>query len=453
MHKRSTLFTLAALLFAVEDAHALPAAWLANRNAVIALLFGALAVGSHVRWRKGDGTRWGIAACVALVLGLFSGESALAAVGYLVAWEVFGANESKLRRGLALLPSAVVVVAWRVAYVRLGYRTWGSGLYIDPGRQPLEFLREAPARGLALIVSQWTQLQCDLYLAMPRALQLGLAAIGLCVVALLGGLFWKLLRTEREARFWAAGSVLSLIPACATFPMDRLLTFSGIGAFGLLAMQVSELGWLGSPSALPQAKQAVRWATGALVVLHLVLAAPLLCLRSLAPRLLSAIVDKSVRYVPENAPIREETWVVVNGFDIFLAYTPLIRGGMGMTVPKATEMMASMMADLEISRPDENTLVVRPDGGWLQYDLERLVCARSTSFAPGQRIRRKTMVVEILEVTSDRRPAAVAFHFEVPLEDPSIRWIQSKGLGGAPFSPPKVGERVRLAAAIPSWKL
>jgi hypothetical protein len=57
-------------------------------------------------------------------------------------------------------------------------------------------------------------------------------------VALIGLLLWviaPLLLRDRLARFWAAGTIFASIPVCATFPMDRLLTFVGIGAFGLIA--------------------------------------------------------------------------------------------------------------------------------------------------------------------------------------------------------------------------
>ena len=37
------------------------------------------------------------------------------------------------------------------------------------------------------------------------------------------------------ARFFGCAMLLAVIPICATFSMDRLLMFVGIGAFGLLA--------------------------------------------------------------------------------------------------------------------------------------------------------------------------------------------------------------------------
>jgi len=44
-------FALALLLFALDESHAIPVGWLANRNAVVAGTFGLLALAAHLRWR------------------------------------------------------------------------------------------------------------------------------------------------------------------------------------------------------------------------------------------------------------------------------------------------------------------------------------------------------------------------------------------------------------------
>ncbi len=64
---------------------------------------------------------------------------------------------------------------------------------------------------------------------------------GAAVTGLLARL-WTLLRRERLARVWFLGMALSVIPLCAAFPMDRLLVFSGIGAFGLMALLLRHAG-------------------------------------------------------------------------------------------------------------------------------------------------------------------------------------------------------------------
>src|SRR5688500_4306736 len=48
---RSTAL-LALLLYAIDDAHAPAVAWIANRNAIIAVCFAVLALGVHDAWRK-----------------------------------------------------------------------------------------------------------------------------------------------------------------------------------------------------------------------------------------------------------------------------------------------------------------------------------------------------------------------------------------------------------------
>ena len=107
---RGSVAGLAVLLFALDDAHAMPAAWIANRNALIATALGLLAVAAHERWRR-EGWKWGaIASAGCLALALLSGEAAVGAVGYLGAW-AFTMEDGWRRRIGSLVPAAVVDAA------------------------------------------------------------------------------------------------------------------------------------------------------------------------------------------------------------------------------------------------------------------------------------------------------------------------------------------------------
>lgn len=55
LHGSGAVAGLAALLLAMEDAHAGPAGWIANRNALIAMVFAVAALLFHDRWRR---RRW-----------------------------------------------------------------------------------------------------------------------------------------------------------------------------------------------------------------------------------------------------------------------------------------------------------------------------------------------------------------------------------------------------------
>jgi hypothetical protein len=46
----------------------------------------------------------------------------------------------------------------------------------------------------------------------------------------------------------------------------------------------------------------------------------------------------------------------------------------------------------------------------------------------------------------------VRVHFDVDLEDPSLRWLQWKNGAYAPFEPPAVGNTVTLPSVIVPWK-
>jgi len=80
---------LAALLFAVDDAHGFPAVWLANRNALIGVFFGLLTLIAHDRWRRDGWWMGAVLAPLAFLLGLLSKESAVATGAYLVAYALF----------------------------------------------------------------------------------------------------------------------------------------------------------------------------------------------------------------------------------------------------------------------------------------------------------------------------------------------------------------------------
>jgi len=236
---------LAGLLFAVEDGHAFGAGWLASRNTVLCLVFGAVLVHLHVTWRETRRVRALALSLLALVLGLACGEATLGGLAYVVAWQVTRDEGGWLRRLLPLAPHTLIVAVWRLLYDALGYGTRGSSLYLDPGGQPLLFLGALCERWPVLLAAQWLQAPSDLWMILPRPAQLAAASVCALVVFGVLALVWALLRANAVARFWAFGMALSLVPLCAAFPMDRLLIFSGIGAFALMAMLCESCGvWL-----------------------------------------------------------------------------------------------------------------------------------------------------------------------------------------------------------------
>jgi hypothetical protein len=465
---------LAALLFAVDDAHGMPAVWLANRYANIGVLFGLAALIAHDRWRR-DGWRPGaVIAPLALLLGLLAGEIALAAGGYLLAYALFLDKDTWSRRFVSLVPSGVASAAWWVAYRSLGYGAAGSGVYIDPGANPIEFTASLVERLPVLLFGQWV-FPSGLYLMFSqnagRIFWLT-AIMSLAVIALL---LLPILRRDRVARFFALGMVLSLVPASATFPDDRLLFFAGFGGMGLLAQLLAAAGqpadWVPSSRIRRLPLTAACWA---FVVIHLVFAPLGLATTTAKVRTFGEFIDRAASSLPSDPAVTDQLALIVNTPTAFISfYGPLVQALQGRPVPNRTLILGSGIYPTTISRPARTVIAIRPDGGYLPSRgsprpgreasqpifhpsyffpiLDRLY-RDATPMRIGDRIAYGGATIEIAEVSEDGRPKEVMAHFDVDLEDPSLLWLQWRNGVYEPFEPPTVGETVTLPSVIVPWQ-
>ena len=143
---------LAVFFFAVDEAHTLPIAWLANRNILIALCFGTVAIGQYIQWRQGNGP---VVWCLLnLLMSLLAAEGGISAFGYMLAWSLV--YEKGWRKpAVALLPIVSLIAIWRTIYSTLGYGEWGTGIYADPISDPVGFLLVAMHRLPTLLLGQW----------------------------------------------------------------------------------------------------------------------------------------------------------------------------------------------------------------------------------------------------------------------------------------------------------
>jgi hypothetical protein len=447
VHGAALVAGLAGLLFAVEDAHTMSAGWLAGRNTMLCLVLGATLMHRHLTWRQTRRARDLVLALLALVVGLGCGEATLGALAYVAAWQWAREEGTWLRRSLPLAPYAAIVVAWRAVYDALGYGAHGSSLYVDPGAQPLRFLQALLEHWPLLAAAQWLQAPVDLWLFLPRVAQVLASLVSALLVAGVVLLLWRLLRREAIARFWAIGMAASLIPLCAAFPMERLLVFSGIGAFALMAMLAETCGvWLWT------AGGAATWrrrATQAILVLNLPVAALLLVARTATLPAFGVFFSAGAREAPRGPEVARQTLVFVNGNDFAVVYTHILRVATGEgTVPRWVAQLASVTARNEVLREDERTVVITPENGFLAMTLDRLLLDPDRRFVPGESLKRPEFVAEVREVTADGRPQRVAFHFRRPLEDPAYRWLYWKDGHLAAFPLPAIG---RTTTVAPSW--
>ncbi len=426
----------AVLLFAVDDAHTAPVGWLANRNALPAFFFGALAILAHDRWRRDGwrGGRW--MSPVLLLAAVCSAEAGVAALGYLLAYVVVVERAPWVRRPATVGLHFAVLVGWRVVYSLLGHGTWGSGFYTDPGSEPLRFGVAVLTRAPILLLTQWVlpPMSFDGFMAMFGP-HWGWTAGGVVAMVVLATVLLPVVRDAPMARFWALGMLLALPPVCATIPMSRLLMFVGLGAMALLAQFLTAVFSRTSPW-----RSWPRRVTAVLLVLIHGLAAPValaLQTRHLIPPEVRPLLFIDT---PMDAAVTRQKVVVVSAPSVFHArHSTLMWAMADQPVPREMLFVCPSWAGVHLSRPDRRTLVVRPDGGYLRRPLDHLFRAPYRAMPVGTQVRLRECSVEITDLTADGRPAEATFHFDHELEHDSLRWLQWQDGSYQPFTPPAVG--------------
>lgn len=452
---------LAALLFAVDKVHAMPVGWIANRNALMAVFFGVLTLIAHDRWRR-DGWRLGaVLAPLALGVGLLCGEAAVAAGAYLFAYALFLDRRGRWwGRLAALIPYGALVVVWHGAYERLGYGAVGSGMYLDPGTETGLYVQELVRRFPVLMLAQFGGIPSPFFIFIPESMAwLAWTYVGVAVafIAVMLYLAAPVLARNATSRFWLLGTALAALPVCATFPMDRLLLFVSVGAMGLVAEM---LGFIvettaAGPLASGARGRGMRWLGVYWVVVFLVISPSVFPFRTHGMRQAQQSLNEANDSAPASPDIVRKDLVIVNAPNDFMAWhLPIMRSSLREPTPRHCWALNMGIRPVTLTRTDANTLILRPEGGFVQAPWARMFRGPAHSFSVGYSVRLSGLTIEVLSVTSQGMPDEVRFRFDVPLEDPSLVWVDWEGdlhmyvnLDGRyhPFTPPKVGESVRIS--------
>jgi hypothetical protein len=451
---------LALLLYALDDARSYPVAWIANRNALIALTPGFLALYAHHRSRSGvqGGRWWGLAALLLLSVGLAAGEPALPVCGYLVAYAACLDRAPWTRRALSLLPYVLLVIAWRVLYNELGYGALYSGHYLDPGRELPAFLAALVVRLPILMLSQFALPMADLWDAYPLMaswLQPAVYGFALSVLAVLGWSFWPLLRGDARARFFLLGALLAAVPVCAARPEDRVLAASSLGGAALVAMYLSHWCSREQPRASTSVRDEVarpRWAVTsaslALLAIHVVIAPLTLSSRILAMDSMERLLLASDASIPSGPWAHDKTVVLLNPpLDVFAVYLPPSRLARGLGMPGAFRWIATGETALRLERVDAQALKITPDGGFLAKSSQHMFRRSERRMALGQRVQLSDVTFEVSALTADGRPAAAIARFTRPLDSENFVWLRWDVNAYRRFTLPDLGKSVRIPAA------
>jgi hypothetical protein len=422
---------LAFALYALDECHAQPLAWSANRNAILATLFGIAAVHAHVRARESGGARWH--AWVLLVLAFASGEVALAAVGFIVAHELVRPERS-LR---ALAGPFAVVVAWAIVHRVAGYGAAYSGVYVDPS-EPLQWLSVLIDRGPILLA--------DLAFAVPTG-QLALGGRGMLlqrllgVVALVAVVVW-VRRSDRErVRWFALAMVLAVIPMVSAFVSARLLVLPAIAAHVLVAAVILDgVDALRSRDVGARLRVAVAALLG---VAHLGLA-PWWSIREIADmREFAAAATDAARTAPSEIS-RELVIVPVVADPSTLLYPPLVRAAFGASLPGRWAVLSAAPGAHRLRRIDARTLELENEAGMLRTHVEQMFRRPGRAFHAVDAWNGAT-----IEVLADDAgfPTRVRFTFAHSLDDPRVAVMLATPRGFVRYPLGPIGSEIAVPPA------
>ncbi len=451
------LATVALLIFCLDDAHALSVGFLAARNAVVSCAAVWLGLIAHLRWRTNGWRPGAWLAPLLAVAGLAAGEMGLAALAYLVAWELCERRPGRLR---ALAPTLLVIAAYFVVYRLTQSGARGSGAYLDPFGEPLGYLRQLPGRLLLLTGSLLLGTPLDLALGDGRLwlpLKVVGAIAGLIVTVWLPGALRRMAPGEAAVVRWMGlGAAAALFVSIPGLPGERLLFAASLGGAVVVAALLRDA-WT-----LFRAHRCRVWAAVGLAVLGLPnLVTPALALPAKAVLFGSAF--EGYRRLAREAEVGASppARVVVVAFDdLFPLYLLAIRAFeenrtpaelrrllRDWRTPGTVLSMAATGHRLRRTAVDELVLST-PDGTLLDGTWAELFRAPSRPLPQGAVIRTAGMTATVLD-DRDGRPTRVAFRFDRPLDDTSLVFLIPTPGRMRRLAMPPIGQEIAIPRQHP----
>ena len=443
--------SVAALLYAIDESHGLAVGWLANRNAVMATVFGVAALLVHDAWRRKTESappawRWMLPPLSGILLycAMASAEFGIGAFAYVVAHTLTLDRGRWRTRAVALVPALAAGLVWAIPYRLAGYGAVGSGMYVDPLAHPAEFLRVAVSRFPSIVSGSLSGLPPEIldYFKASNA-WVGLLEWGIIVVAAL--VLAPLFRDAR-IRFWAAGFLLSALPLCAAGPAARSLFFTTLGAFALLA----EL--LGALARTPRGVFVQRrWRAPAIAFAVLVFVPNALFavgLQPLSSVALQGMNDASLVASDElfdaHGPPEQYLWIVNAPAYYSVGVLFGLRRSQGKTIPDHVRVMHAGMAPITVGRPAKNILTIHAPDGFVSMPVDEVYRGRHVPFKAGELLPLSGVLIRIDEVDEDGVATKATFRFGRALSDELYRFVAWSGMKVRPFTLPPVGDHLEL---------
>jgi hypothetical protein len=249
-----------------------------------------------------------------------------------------------------------------------------------------------------------------------------------------------ILRRDAHARFWALGALLSTIPVCAGPIDDRLLIGPGIGFGALLAQLFVEVYRGTHPST-----RRIKCGVAVMAVFHVLLSPLLLPVRAYSIDTFESYMQRADVSIPKDASVTQQSVVIINPpIDLFAMYFPFYRAAHDVPRPKYLRWLANGVSALDIERLDARSLRVRPTAGFMANSTQWMLRGTRNPMRVGEVVTLSDAQITVTALTDDQRPAEMVIRFNVPLESPSLHFLQWGKQAYVPFTPPRIGGTVHV---------
>ncbi len=430
---------LAAALYAVDHHHGLCAGWIAQRNSVLAAIFGVLAVGAHDRAAR-EGERRLVPMAVGLSLAsLLSAEAGLATPLAIAAHALTLTPHDRRRATVA--PHALPLAIWAACYAAGGYGARHSGMYLD--------LVGEPARAVGLALLHWPLLASvdlgNMLVELWALAESPMRGATVAFAALVLGLFARaaapIVRRCPVARFLALASVLTLAPSAGVLPMGRLVLFSGVFTLGLFARVV--LAWLeGEPLPSPAL---VRPYLAFALATHLVVGPLALGGTARAMVLLETGYATFARSLPE-PPLPGSRTFVLNAPEIgFFGNVQALAAHLETGAARGYAL-ANGNRNVTVRRESERALVLSCEGGFVASATDAITRSPASALSIGAAYPAGPLTLTITRHDAEGRADEARVEAPLPLDDPRYVWLAWRGERLEPVGLPRVGETLSFPA-------
>lgn len=457
---------LACLFFILDDVN-IPVAFIANRHSIIAAVCAVSAFLCYIRYSGSRKIFFLIGSYVLFTASLFASEMGITICAFLFSYTLFIDKDTVRKKITKLIPFILIIIIWRILYIQAGYGVTDQILYVDPLNNPVGFIKALSIRFPILLLSGFFIPIADLLFISSPTAHIFIAIIALCILILMFVIFFPFLKRSKILLFWITAVLFSIIPLCAGLPSNRLLGFAGIGIMGFIVIIIKQLCLIRNKNELSLFHRISFKLSVPVILIIFCLLNPLMIVSTPSLMQQGKEIREKITDFGTDTTIADNTLFIVK----HPAASPLIAGiteraFSGKPLPQFIRLLSSGMQPLAINRVDDNTLIIKPEGGYnpLPAGIPDPATGKVNHFHPGiinlwtdtffynpdspwkkgERIILSWTMIEVLDVTGNGRISEIKLTCEKSLEDEKYIWITWDQVKNeyVRFTLPGIGEKM-----------